>query len=128
MVRGERLKFKKFKSQGSYELLLVIGVVLVLLFSIMDGFFSQASPAVVLTALKDGALRINFEKQVMFKRKCDTPVVNSSENGFVVAGSCLNSSDAITLANLVEEEQCGVSPDNDNVIDCFGNPVVEVSS
>ena len=126
-VIAELLKLSRHnfrKGQISFELIIVIGVILLIAGVILTDVGNESTDLVVLSGVRNTALQ-EIAMLSLEKSKCSNTFLESmsfSDNAInlKINGDMECMPSAATISNKVESSVCSVKPNNDNEISCSG--------
>lgn len=110
---------RKLKGQVSFEFILVLAVVLLLSFAIMSDFFEESTDSFVLAAARQTAEHAALERSIN-DAGCNGARMTSFayDNGTMALSFSKCAVTASFIADAVERDQCGATPNGDSSINC----------
>lgn len=125
---------KHSKGQISFEFIIVLAVVSILASSILADFYFESNDSFILSATKATALKEIYKINSEFNTDCYLKsitiitMINGKTTQLDIEGNpakCLI--DPSVIADSVERDYCGITPNSDDFIDCAeGYPITVI--
>lgn len=111
-------KSLKLKGQVSFEFIIIIAIILIIVFAIMGTFYDESIDSFILTSVKQTA-----ENQIAQKSLIDSNCIGAYVNVYSYLNGVITiktkcAINSIIISNLVEKEICNTNPTGDSIVTC----------
>lgn len=126
MKNSKQYKSRSNKAQISFELILILALVSLIVAAIFLSFSNQSQETFILTNTKSAALNQIYQINVQNNSNCYLKSISFNSNQILldIEGCTIP---AETIADEVEKDYCKIKPNGDDVINCQGNYEVKMS-
>ena len=125
MKNSNKYKSQSSKAQISFELIIVLAVVSLIVAAIFFSFSNQSQETFILTNAKAAALNQIYKINIQNNANCYLQSMSFNSNKIIlnITGCTIP---AKTIADEVEKDYCKIKPNGDSIINCQGNYEVKI--
>ncbi len=125
MKNSKQYKLQNSKGQITFELIVILAVVSVIITAIFLSFSNQSQETFILTNTKAVVLNQIYKQNIQNNTNCYLKSMSFNSNQILlkIEGCTLS---AQSIADEVEKNYCKIKPNGDDVINCQGNYEVKI--